>query len=246
MKDNLNIYKIWAPDNAMWTEWAKPVLFTGMTEKMKHINAFNIPQISWISKALGDTMIILDLPDKSGVEEALALAKIGFRPVPLYNGVNGPRNNIIKVEELEKALFFGADELALININSDAPPVFMLDSRRLDKWYGEKYGLYDNRWSVFPQDFPSAAFIITQGITKVIVRAQYLSTDLTYVLYNYQQRGIQIYICGDNGNIVETTVYKPLGIKSFFHRFLVTLRLKRNSAGGFGGKIPESSGGGHG
>ena len=27
MNDNYNTYRIWAPDNALWTQWAKPVLF---------------------------------------------------------------------------------------------------------------------------------------------------------------------------------------------------------------------------
>ena len=39
-----------------------------------------------------------------------------------------------------------------------APPAFLLDSDRM-KAPAPDPGRFDNRWLVFPQDFPSAAFL---------------------------------------------------------------------------------------
>jgi hypothetical protein len=90
----------------------------------------------------------------------LAYAKLGYRPVPLYNGVRGDKDydNLIDGEDLQNWLFAGAKVLKDLEISRDAPPVFLLDSRRL-KAKTKKRGIFDNRWVVFPQDMPSSNFL---------------------------------------------------------------------------------------
>ena len=242
MNESITTYKIWAPDNCVWSAWAKPVLFAGPVygDKME------IPEINWITELKGDTMIILDLPGKDGIEEGFALAHIGYRPVPLYNGVNGPNPEamIVNTRDIVIALFEGAKILSSINLSPNAPPVFLLDSNRMtDK--GKERGKYDNRWCVFPQDMPSADFLANQGIKKIIVRTNdnKIQNDLSHILCRYQNRGLKIYLCSGGDDIPdipkETKVPNPSHFGSLIYRFKVMLGLSRNSTGGFGAKIPE-------
>lgn len=245
MRDNMAAYKIWAPDDVLWTEWAKPVLFASMPNES--FEKVNIPKLDWISQIDYDTMIIVDLPGREGVQEGLALARLGFRPVPLYNGVNGPssKSMIVPVRGIAAALSRGADELSALNIRPDAPPAFLLDSDRMSGT-GKQPGKYDNRWCVFPQDMPSASYLKNKGIRSVIVRSNGRQDDLAHILYRYEEQGIAIYL--NNGNTQNrVTVSKPSRFKSMFYRFRIILGLTRNAAGGFGGQIPypaESGSGG--
>ena len=239
MNDNLSVFKIWAPDHALWTEWVKPVLFSGTPFGYKTIS-LEKPNISWLSGVEYRTMIIVDLPGVKGIEVGLALAEIGYRPIPLYNGVKGPNvsSMLVDVSEIEKGLFKGASELQELKIKDDAPPAFLLDSNRMNA-FAKQPGKYDNRWCVFPQDMPSASLLVNKGINRVIVRANEVKSDLTHILCRYQEQGIEIYTFTGNGELKATKIFKPPRYKSLMYRFMVTLGLRRNSAGGFGGQIPE-------
>ena len=233
-RDKLTTYNIWAPKNSLWTEWAKSVLFMNFTT-WKDDSRLDMPEINWISAAQRDTMVIVDLPGKTGVEESLALARIGFRPVPLYNGMNNEKM-IVNVKDIADALYKGSYELETLRIPNDAPPVFMLDSARMisDR---KIPGKYDNRWRVFPQDMPSASFLTKQGINRVIVRSNIELDDLLYVLSCYQERKIKI-LKSSGDSIIEMSVPNPSWFKKLFYRFKATLGLTRSIAGGFGGLIP--------
>jgi len=257
MKENLRAFRIWAPDDALWTAWAKPVLFANAAQwenarYWKEGTALDIPAIDWMPHFANDTAVIVDLPGKRGVEEALGLAQLGFRPVPLYNGTCASvgARMLVEVRDILGALFSGTNELAALSIPSNALPVFMLDANRmLDGKYPGMPGEYDNRWSVLPQDMPSAAYLLQQGIRKVIVRTHSgkISTDLSHVLCRYQEQKISILECPDTGMPRAMTVAKPSWFKNLFYRFGVIVGLRRNSSGGFGGVIPEpSSSGGSG
>lgn len=252
-KEGLTVYKVWAPADALWTEWAKPVLFTGMSRgmiDMKKSTTVDVPPPPrWLFGADSSTAVIIDLPGKHGVEEGLALATEGFRPVPLYNGVHGMAgiSMLVDVRGISAALFAGVRILEGLNIPPSAPPVFLLDSHRMDD-DGRGAGKYDNRWCLFPQDMPSAAFLCAKNIQRVIVYTKEIQSDLTHVLCRYQDAGIKI-LHGFDDVLKDVTVDKPSGFKSLMYRFKVTMGLKRNPAGGFGGNVPgaswSSSGGGY-
>ena len=243
MFNNIEVYKIWAQDNALWTEWAKPVLFANMQKR--NFESLDIAKLDWISQADRSTAVIVDLPGEYSVLVGLALARIGYRPVPLYNGVCNYRYyaaiEVVPVHDIMKALYDGAVELSVLNIGMDAPPAFLLDSNRMEGI--AICGKYDNRWSIFPQDMPSASYLISKGISNIIVRSDKIRSDLEHILYRYQSLGIMIYI-HDGTDRKEIKVSKPSKFKSLIYRFAITLRLQRNSAGGFGGVIPESNGSG--
>ncbi len=238
MRNNMEAYKVWAPDGVLWAQWAKPVLF--MRPAAASLKLIQIPEAGWISSLESDTMLIADLPGASGVTESLALARMGYRPVPLYNGVDGRTfSMIVKVGEIASALFDGADILATYDISPDAPPVFMLDSNRMSGM-GRQPGTYDNRWCVFPQDMPSAALLRNAGIRRVIVCSAGIQNDLSHILLRYQKEGIEICLCTGPGEEIRTvSVVRPSRFKSLSYRFKVIMGLKRNAAGGFGGSIPE-------
>ena len=257
---NIEAYKIWAPDNALWTEWVKTVLFANMKNSNSESFMLKIQNINWLNRLEQNTAVIVDLPGEKSVEESLALAYMGYRPVPLYNGIcaqEANNNMIVDVNNLSQALYAGAEQLSSINIKNEAPPVFMLDSRRMKAW-SKSPGMYDNRWCIFPQDMPSAAFLKKHNIDRVIVRTELTQTffakafyedniqqDLSHVLYRYQEAGIKIQIsCAGNlvarnGNdeVKDITISKPPQYKSLFYRISVILGLSRNMAGGFGRQI---------
>ena len=244
--DNIKIFKIWAPDNIFWTQWAKPVLFASkIPVEFPETISLNIPETSWLSSYQQNTALIIDLPEVTGIEESLALAKTGYRPVPLYNGVYGEKASIMTVDVrlLARALFSGAEILSSVYIRNDAPPVFMLDSRRMNG-FRKVPGQYDNRWCVFPQDMPSASVMINQGINRIIVRTeknpgQKIKEDLSHVLFRYQEAGIKIqHTYGNNEEPKNINISKPSHFKSLFNRFYMNFVLSRNSVGGFGALIP--------
>ncbi|WP_424244144.1 hypothetical protein Dip510_001336 [Elusimicrobium posterum] len=241
MLSNIEVFKIWAEDGALWTQWAKPIAFVNIEKTLGEY--LPIPELAWAKQPDFSTAIIVDLPGKDSVAAGVALAKKGYRPVPLFNGVSykNPLKMVVPVHEIESALYSGAAELRGLRLAKDAPPAFLLDANRMSG--AAREGRFDNRWSVFPQDMPSAAFLISKDINTVIVRSDKVRDDLQHVLYRYQAMNIKIYV-QDAISRREYIVSKPSRFKKWLYRFTVMMGLRRNSAGGFGGIIPESSGGG--
>ena len=233
---SIELYKIWAPTDAKWSAWAKPAMFARPSNRITMNSYFYKQEIKEITYQ-HDTMIIVDLNGEQSVKAGIYLAELGYRPVPLFNRTKGPYNNIVNVEKLEEALYWGAQELINIYIRTDANPAFLLDKRRMKEY--KVNGAYDNRWSIFPQDMPSADYLLRNHIKKVIVVSQNIENDLSHILCRYQEKGIEIYLVNDDGiNPIE--VSKPSKYKSLRYRVQVILGLKRNSAGGFGGVLPDA------
>lgn len=240
MLDNLSAYKSWAPAGAVWTEWAKPVMF--MRPPDTEWIALAEPRITYVDRSQHNTMLIVDLPEVQGVEEGLALARMGYRPVPLYNGVRSPKPNaaVVPVEALVKALYNGAGVLGGLGLSPTAPPAFLLDANRM-QGKGNKPGKFDNRWCILPQDMPSAAFLRKQGIERIILRSGQVHNDLSHILKRYQEQGIKIYQSRKGESPSETTISKPPLYRTIGYRLKALTGLTRNSAGGFGGKVPDAS-----
>src|SRR6516162_4460105 len=89
--NNLEIYSVWTPEKSLWSTWAKPVLFAHMNESFVMPLTNEIPtETKWAPNCDLKTAIVLDLPSDEGVWVALALARVGYRPVPLYNALPLP------------------------------------------------------------------------------------------------------------------------------------------------------------
>jgi len=253
MNEQMNVYKTWAPADSVWSRWVKPVLF--MNIPITPSLTRDTHDVAWFGEFREDTAIILDLPGYTGIEKAIAFAKIGYRPVPLYNGVNPKPSEVkigteVKTDDLAKLLFQATPDLASINIAPDAPPVFMLDATRKGKGKAPSTpGIYDNRWNIFAQDLPSADFLRSRGIRNIMVvhPGSTIETDLEHVLYRYAEKKVFKFSRYDGFTVKPLSVQKPKAYKNAAYRLMVMLGLRRNAAGGFGLLIPEpseSSGGG--
>jgi len=196
---------------------------------------------------------VVDIPGANAVNLAMDLARRGFRPVPLFNGVRGPDlYSLVEVDDILRALYAASEILMAMPLPDAAPPVFLLDSERFAGASFATPGRFDNRWYVFPQDFPSANFLLSRNLRSVILvqrKSASPQNDLAHVLLRWQEAGIQIQSCGteDASTPEPITVARPDRFRSLWYRALVLAGLRRNSTGGFGAVIPEpSSSGGYG
>ena len=190
------IYDIWAPKGKKWTDWVRPVPFLGMHEHSKKY-AYSqslIPVTSFAGMDISDIAVIVDLPGADSVRVAISLAKEGFRPIPIFNGTLEPQGARATVDNhtVGDALYALAKQLMQIPIKEDAPPAFLADENRLLRYKMEE-GLFDNSWDVYPQDLPSAQYLIENGINKVVILGNGVSKDIKKIVYGYQKKGLVIF-----------------------------------------------------
>ena len=195
MMTNKDIFKIWAPFGKMWIDWVRPVSFVAIDSSVKKFQPsdFSLPYISAL-KMNSDTAIIIDLPDTQSVEAGIQLARKGYRPVPIYNGTieqNGARATTDNHSVLD-ALVWGAIMLKSIGISDDAPPAFLTDTNRLQR-YKIDCSVFDNSWDVYHQDLPTEEYFIEHGITKIIVISNKLSKDLKKIFAEHSKKKLEIW-----------------------------------------------------
>lgn len=205
-------YKMWAPTKVKWTRWIKPISFVGidMPKEIHDFIDYTIPNINYLKEFSHDTAIIIDIQGASSIKEGIALSKLGYRPIPVFNGTNptpgstSTTNNAI----IEPMLVWGALELKNIKLDNDAPPVFLLDKNRLNR-YKKDASIFDNSWDIYPQDIPSPEYLLEKGITKIIVRGDSIGNDLNKVLYKFQKRNIKILFTNGYEEPKEIKLKKP-------------------------------------
>ena len=189
------IYNIWAPSTSKWSNQVKPIAFTTLdsNQKIYEIINYNIPKINYLDKYLENTIIIIDTKADNAIKEAIALANIGYRPIPLFNGTNAPLNATATCNNylIAPYLIWGAKQLTKIKIKKDANPVFILDINRLNRKKINKT-IFDNSWDIYDQDLPSYKYLLNNKINKIIIKSDYIAKDLKKILYNYQKNNIQI------------------------------------------------------
>lgn len=241
------VYAVWAPDESPWSAWAKPVLFTAVG-RVTPLEPLPLPDaLPWAAGASRYTAIVVDLPGEEAVLTGLALARQGYRPVPLFNGCLAP-GMIVDVSAAAAALLAGTETLRRLTLPRDAPPVFLLDSRRRAGGAEVAPGLYDNRWAVVPQDMPSGNRLRAGGVESVIVRAAAIDDDLAHILCRYQEAGLRmLHASAGDAPPAPVRVSEPSRFRSLWYRIGVLAGLRRNPAGGFGALVPlpSASGGAH-
>lgn len=261
------IYEIWSPAESVWSKWAKPVLFVGIDAYGKRKENENPsgaaevvlepdPNLGWMNSYRMDTAVIVNLPGGESVEMGMQLASYGFRPVPLYNCTNGPQA-VVDVAPIMLALAANTAMIHSMSLPPEAPPAFLIDSMRNNTRETPKYGQFDNRWMIFPQDFPSGTFLKSQGIrrvlviqnvTKNIISATFAG-DLYEVLQRWHNDGLEILMKDvDSVEPPAPTRFSPLARIRFttiaLALTLLAFASKRSSAGGFGRVIPHPGSGG--
>jgi hypothetical protein len=231
-------FAAWAPARSRWSAWAKPVLFADAVWEVSGQNP-TIPDPGLL-RHLRDTALVIDLPESDSILLGLALAKAGFQPVPLYNGGDDPAA-LVDMSRIARYLVSGAEILKGVTLREDAPPAFLMNSERRANSVSVP-GRYDNRWCIVPQDMPSADFLKSAGIRKVVLVCDTVRDDLVHVLFRYQEAGLEMRRThSQDENPVKMEVSKPGSFKSLFYRAAVFAGLRRNSAGGFGAITPDPS-----
>ncbi len=203
-----------------------------------------------VPKADGSSLLICELRGYQSAQAAVLLAKRGWRPVPLFNGT-WDTNSEVQMRELLVQMTEATDALQGIAIPDDAPPVFLLDTGRKGQRTSPPPGTFDNRWMVFPQDFPSGNLLRSRGFKTALVLSNgvTLDEDLRHVLCRWQEAEIKIQVDDLNTTAgpADYTLTEPSGFRSVFYNVLAMFGFYRNSAGGFGGRVPvPSQGGGYG
>jgi len=184
----------WAPPGCKWSAWVRPVPFIlHDTCSLNQVMNFKIPCIFYVDELQSDTAFFIDMPGYESIKEGLALAKLGWQPIPLYNGTDEQTGVKALVDNhgIECALFWGADVLADMNIKKDAPPAFLLDSNRLHRHKPEA-SYFDNSWDLYSQDIPSVEYFLDSGIQKIVVKGEKIHNDLKRIFYKFQKKGIEI------------------------------------------------------
>lgn len=193
--NNKEVFKIWSPVGARWVEWIKPVLFISINDNIKtYSEDIEYKKISYIENIKKDTAIIVDYPGEDGINEGLSLAKIGYRLVPLYNGTVSQKDVVATIDnyEIQMKYITGAIELKKIEVEDNAPPAFLLDTNRLNR-FKMNVSIFDNSWDIYEQDFPTSKYFLENGIKNIIVSSNKIEKDLKYILYKFQKSGIKLY-----------------------------------------------------
>jgi len=255
-----SIYEFWAPSDALWSRWAKPVLFACQSALPPPAGLDEAVEVSWAPAATENVVLVLDLPGNQGVLMALALAARGYRPVPLYNAVpnpqpqleteDGPRAvvTLVEVRPIMAALWHGAARLQNLSLALEAPPAFLLDANRRGGGPFPIEGCFDNRSVSFTTDFPSANFLFAHNFRRaLLVQAggNQPQPDLAHTLRRWQEAGIAIELkrLDTPGSPIPCNVERPWHFGRFWYRFWTLLGLTRNKLGGFGGLIGDAAGG---
>ncbi len=207
------IYRIWAPAGKTWVDWVRPVPFVGMREYTKQYTctSFHIPQPDVEDGVYEDAAVFVDLPGEESVSMGIALARKGFRPIPIYNGTieqAGARATVDN-QTVGEALIMGTAELSRLELADDALPAFLLDRNRLNRFKME-IALFDNSWDIYPQDIPSADYLINHGIKRIIIIGESVSKDLKKILYEYQKKKILIYLTNGYEAPRKVKLHRPL------------------------------------
>jgi hypothetical protein len=248
----IDLFQTWAPDDRHWAQWAKPVLFAHCgAAAMDGSATADWPKLDAPNDQA--TALLIDLPRAMAVDYGIAAARDHFWPVPIFNCATGP-GAVLMVDSIMARLALGAAELKRLNIPADAPPAFLLDSKRMEPDRSLTPGNFDNRYVILPQDFPSAGYLRAHGISRMIwipqpagpmIGARSPRDDLAHVLRRWQEGGVEIFGTSlETGRTERLEVKKPAWFRSLFYRGMVLAGLRRSSAGGFGGIIPQPSSGG--
>jgi len=264
------VYRVWAPADSIWSPWVVPVPFAEIvcTNQANEKVGSELETIGAEFRVSQDLAIVIDLPGGDSIRLGMSLALRGFRPVPVIDGSPGPgpflvspqepspdelpsaetNGPAVDMREILRALCLGADFLRTLRLSESAPPAFLLDSMRMAGGRPVHPETFDNRWKVFPQDFPSARLLQERGVTRVLLiqkdRGQ-PQEDLSYVLLRWQEAGLKLLAtdsCGD-ANAIPIEISPPSRYKALWYRALAILGLRRGKHGGFGAWPPSSTSG---
>ncbi len=251
------IYLAWAPPDAIWSRWVKPVLFAHMELSPSPAQVLamenRLDDVSHIPPASAGNAIVIDLPGGDSIRMGLSLMRLGYRPVPVFNalpapGGTDPSRVVIDMSAVVSLLKTSAQDVIKYGLAENAPPAFLLDSRRRGGGIIISPRWFDNRSVSLPTDFPSGNFLLANGIRSVLVVQSDSASpqaDLGHTLRRWQETGLPISLFATTApsNSVSITNSRPPWFRHMWYGMLARMGLRRNPLGGFGGFIPEPSAG---
>lgn len=255
------IFIAWAPTESIWSNWAKPVLFAHLHSILAGDTVMGEADVAWAPPLADRVAMILDLPGDAGVQVGLALARRGYRPVPLYNAVPLPASvspidpgsgrsvAAVDVVPIIGALRSAAPLLASLPVAPDASPTFILDANRAGGGRIMEPEEFDNRSISFATDFPSANFLLAHHIRRaLLVQHSVLrpQQDLAHTLRRWQDSGIAIsrLRLDPLSSPEEFEVPTPPWFSVMFQRAIAAMGFRRARSGGFGNWVPDTPAGG--
>ena len=191
-----DIFKIYAPNGVKWSDWVRPVPFVAIdTYNRKPISDWYDRKLIFIKEYSQNSAIFVDLPGKESIEFGIALAYLGYRPIPIFNGTDEQQGSVATNDNylVESCLINGSEILKNIKLRKDANPAFLLDSYRINR-YRARESIFDNSWDIYKQDVPSANYFKQNGINKIIVVSDNIKRDLKKILLTFQNNGMEVYI----------------------------------------------------
>ena len=113
------------------------------------------------------------------------------QPPLFYFGETGV---VIDVKPIISLVWHNSAWLNGLKLPIDAPPAFLLDSKRFPVFLTQPSRYFDNRWLIFPEDFPSAEFLKERGLSRVIIIQPHKSPrlDLRQVVLTWQEQGLAL------------------------------------------------------
>src|SRR5947209_15886262 len=127
------LFELWAPRGSPWAAWAKPVLFAHLPRPLLTVE---VPprDVSWAPPAAERWGIVVDLPGAESVAAGLALAAVGYRPVPVFNAcpppVEAAQWAVVDVDPILAALVHGAPRLQAGTLPENGPPRLLVEAQR--------------------------------------------------------------------------------------------------------------------
>ncbi len=248
------IYAVWRPETSPWSRWVKPVLFSFLGER--ELKAGTIPVPPWAVPLTRHAAVIVDLPGTAGLSVGMALARSGFRPVPVYNACPfevsnsdelqaEPAWSVVDLLPTMRALSASAKTLATLTLEDSSPPAFLLDTNRRGTLTSPPPGWFDNRSFLSETDLPSAAFLGTQGIDRVILiqSEDSIQPDLRPILLTLQQDGIAIERQAPwaEWKPMPTWVKRPMFLARAWYLLKQRFGYRRNQEGEFGEAVRARS-----
>ena len=243
---------IWAPADSPWSPWTKAVLFGFMPEEFPDASS-SVGESRRVPSEPG-TALLVELPGAVDVEFGIALARSGYRPVPLYNACPFPTNvfgvpnfsSVVEVVPIMRALERETNTLEGLALPPSAPPAFLLDANRRRSASRPEAGWYDNRSVVRESDVPTAAFLKERGIRQVtLVQAEpSLPSDLRAVLRAWQEGGLTVsrQMLIEPWNPQLFTVPKPSLLRAWWDKLSRRIGYPLNDRGSFGELVHGSVG----
>ena len=221
----------------VWSRWASPVAFASLNCDELGVCAASAsstgtPHIPVTS----GTAYVIDLAGAPAIRLAMKFARAGLRPVPIFNASPLPltpgeaaRSALVDMTYVTRELCFSVSELASLPIQNDAAPVFVIDANRMSG-RSSLDPRFDNRWIVYPQDFPSGAKLREHGITRIVAiqQTEAIAADLNDVLVEWQTAGLEILTKRDDERAAEVRrhVKPPSRLLVLWRKFVRLLGFK--------------------